>query len=463
MGCKPRLSSRLFILKTPNELPQDIRLGAPHPFAVVLNDVKFFLRQSKKYCLFHRFAFNMIYNHTMKARYQYRIYPTDQQRHDLARVFGCCRVVWNDALALCRQSDSLPSNSDLQKICITQAKKTEKRKWLSKVSNIPLQQSIADLGVAFKNFFASKAGARKGKAFGLPNFKKKDNEQTARFRKGGFSLKAAKVYLAKIGEIKTMWSRPLPSEPSSVTVIKDRAGRYFLSFVVDVEPEIVAAQTQSVGIDLGLKTFAVLSAGEKIDSPDYSMLERRIRRAQRKMSRRKKGSRRREFMRVKVAKLKAKQRDTRKDFLHKTSTRIVRENQTIVLEDLNVSGMVKNRKLSRAISQMGWREFRTMCEAKSTKFLREFIVISRWEPTSQICCDCGYRWGKLDLKIREVVCMGCGAHHCRDGNAAKNIERVGVGHTHDDKRTGSRNKTPVGATCDELSTQLLGEKLCLSF
>jgi putative transposase len=130
---------------------------------------------------------------------------------------------------------------------------------------------------------------------------------------------------------------------------------------------------------------------------------------------------------------------------------------------MNVSGMVKNRKLSRAISQMGWSEFRTMIEAKSTKFLREFVVISRWEPTSQICSDCGYRWGKLDLRIRYVVCMNCGSHHCRDGNAAKNIERIGVGHIHDNKRTGSRHKTPIGAICVELSTHLLGEQLCLIF
>ncbi len=380
----------------------------------------------------------------MKARYQYRIYPSKQQRKDLARVFGCVRVVWNDALALCKQSEKLPSNTDLQKICITQAKKTEQRHWLSEVSNIPLQQSIADLGVAFKNFFASLKGKRKGLKIKPPKFKKKDNHQTARFRKGGFSIQQGKVYLAKIGHLKTVWSRPLPAGPSSVTVIKDRAGRYFLSFVVEVQPEIKSAKNESVGIDLGLKTFAVLSTGEKVDSPNYLRLEHRIRKAQRKLSRRTKGSKRREVMRLKVAKLKAKQADTRKDFLHKLSTKVVHENQVIALEDLNVSGMLKNRCLARAISQAGWRDFRTMCEAKSNKYGRAFVVISRWEPTSQVCSDCGYPWGKLDLSVRAVVCMNCGTHHDRDGNAAKNIKNVGVGHIHDAKRTGRKCKTPLG-------------------
>jgi putative transposase len=397
----------------------------------------------------------------MKARYQYRIYPDDQQRQALAKLFGCVRVVWNDALFLCKQSEKLPSNGDLQKICITQAKKTKEREWLSYVSNIPLQQSIADLGVAFKNFFDSRKGKRKGAKVNFPKFKRKDNRQTARFRKGGFSIKAAKVFLAKIGCIKTKWSRPLPSEPSSVTVIKDRAERYFLSFVVEIHACVKPAKNQAIGIDLGIKTFAALSSGEKGSSPDYSKLDRKIRRSQRKLSRRQKDSRRRERMRFRVARLKAKLRDTRKDFLHKLSTKVVNDNQVIALEDLNVSGMLKNRCLSRAISQAGWREFRTMCEAKSNKFGREFVVISRWEPTSQICSDCGYRWGKLDLSVREIVCINCGTHHDRDDNASKNIEQVGVGHIHDSKRARRECKTSSEAVPAELSTHLKYEQLTL--
>lgn len=397
----------------------------------------------------------------MKARYQYRIYPTNQQRKDLARLFGCVRVVWNDALALCKQSEKLLKLGDLQKICITQAKKTKEREWLSEVSNIPLQQSIADLGVAFTNFFASIKGKRKGKKVNAPKFKKRTNRQSARFRKGGFSIKGEKVFLAKIGCIKTVWSRPLPSEPSSVTVIKDTAGRYFLSFVVEIQPEIKPASNPAVGIDLGLKVFAACSNGSRFSSPNYKKLDRKTRKAQRKLSRRSKTSKRRERVRYRVAKLKAKLRDVRKDFLHKLSTKVVNENQVIALEDLNVSGLLKNRKLSRAISQAGWREFRTLCEAKSEKFGREFVVISRWEPTSQICSDCGYRWGKLDLKVREIVCMNCGTLHDRDDNASKNIENVGVGHTHDAKWTGRERKTSIEAAPVELSTRLEYEQLSL--
>ncbi|MEB3181731.1 MAG: transposase [Nostocaceae cyanobacterium] len=155
----------------------------------------------------------------MKARYQYRFYPTDQQKQLLAQLFGCVRVVWNDALAICKQSEKLPSNNDLQKLVITQAKKLETRKWLRNVSNIPLQQSVADLGVAYKNFFDSLKGKRKGKRVGSPKFKKKTNQQSARFRIGGFSIKEDEVYLAKIGNVKPIWSWHLPSTPSSVTVI----------------------------------------------------------------------------------------------------------------------------------------------------------------------------------------------------------------------------------------------------
>lgn len=363
----------------------------------------------------------------MKSRYQYRIYPTPGQRIALAQLFGCVRVVWNDALALCRQSDKLPKNADLQKICITQAKRTSQREWLGLVSAVPLQQSVGDLRVAFDNFFKSRKGKRKGKKVGRPRFKKKTSRQSARFTRNSFSLKGEKVYLAKIGNLKVKWSRPLPSEPSSVTAIKDASGRYFLSFVVEVEPEIQPAPSPSIGIDLGLKTFASCSNGEKIDSPDYNYLYRKLKRFQRRLAKREKGSKRRERMRHKVAKLNARIRDKRKDFLHKLSTKVVSENQVTVLEDLNVGGMLKNRKLSRAISQAGWYEFRTMCESKADKYGREFRVISRWEPTSQVCSECGYRWGKLDLSVRTIVCVNCGTEHERDDNASVNIEKVGVG------------------------------------
>jgi putative transposase len=380
----------------------------------------------------------------MKARYQYRFYPTIQQQQSLARLFGCVRVVWNDALAICKQAEKLPSNNDLQKLVITQAKKTTEREWLSDVSSVPLQQSVADLGIAYKNFFDSLKGKRKGKKVGTPRFKKKTNQQSARFVKTGFSIQGEQVYLAKIGNVKPIWSRELPSSPSSVTVIKDGANRYFLSFVVEVKPVNIDAKNQSIGIDLGIKTLAVMSNGEKAQSPDYSKLDRKIRKLQKKLARQPKDSKRSHKTRIKIAKLHNQITDTRQDFLHKLSTKIISENQVIVLEDLNVSGMVKNRKLARSISLQGWRQFRTLCEGKAEKFNRDFRVISRWEATSQICSKCGYKWGKLDLKIRSVKCLNCGTEHDRDENAAKNINKAGIGHCHGSKRTQRQNKTSNG-------------------
>ncbi|MFB2918253.1 RNA-guided endonuclease InsQ/TnpB family protein [Aerosakkonema funiforme] len=385
----------------------------------------------------------------MKARYQYRFYPTDQQQQSLARLFGCVRVVYNDALAICKQSQKKPKSPELQKIVITQAKQTERRAWLSEVSNIPLQQSVADLEIAFKNFFDDCKGKRKGRKAGYPKFKKRTNRQSARFRIGGFSIKGEGVYLAKIGVVKPIWSRELPANPSSVTVIKDCANRYFLSFVVDIEPINVNAKNQSIGIDLGIKTFAVMSNGDQAFSPDYKKLDRKIRKLQRKLARQQKDSRRRNKIRIQIAKLHNQIADPRKDFLHKLSTKVVSENQTIVLEDLNVSGMVKNRKLSRAISQQGWREFRILVEAKSEKYGRKFVVISRWEPTSQICSDCGYKWGKIDLSIRSILCLNCGTEQNRDDNASVNIEMVGMGHRHDLKCTSRQSKTTSVASVIE--------------
>jgi putative transposase len=202
---------------------------------------------------------------------------------------------------------------------------------------------------------------------------------------------------------------------------------------------------------LGIKTFAAMSNGEMVKSPDYSKLDKHLRRKQKQLARQVKGSKRREKNRLQIAKLHNQIADTRKDFLHKLSTHVVNENQVITLEDLNVSGMVKNRKLARAISMQGWREFRVLCEAKSEKLERVFNVISRWEPTSQICSDCGYKWGKLDLSIRSVLCINCGAEHDRDENAAKNINKVGIGHCHDSKRTLRQSKTTSVASVNEAS------------
>jgi putative transposase len=282
-----------------------------------------------------------------------------------------------------------------------------------------------------KKFFASCKGKRKGRKVGYPKLKKRTNSQSAPFRIGGFAFKGDGVYLAIIGIVKPICSRQLRSEPSSVTVIKDCANRYFLSFVIEIEPIQTKAENPSIGIDLGIKTFAVMSNGEKAESLSYKELDRKIRKWQHKLARQPKDSKRREITRLKIAKLHNRIADTRSYFLHKLSTKIVNENQAIVLEDLNVSGMVKNRQLSRAISQLRWGEFRTLCEAKSEKFGRQFIVVGKWEPTSQVCSNCAFKWGKLDLKTRSIQCLDCQKIHDRDENAAKNINKVGMGYRHD--------------------------------
>ncbi len=277
--------------------------------------------------------------------------------------------MYNDALAIYRDAHlaGLPRPQDVDKLVITQAKKTEERAWLLEVSNIILQQSYRDLQQAWSNFFDSLKGERKGKRVGFPKFKKKQSRQAIRFRVGGFSVHSCSVKLAKIGHVPMVVSRPLPSKPSSVTIIKDMAGRYFASFVAEVTPERppieleatsssqVAASPiiteKSVGIDLGLTHFAILSDGEKVENPRLHKKQlKRIKRANRKLSRCKKDSNRRKVAKLKLARLHAKVKDSRADFLHKLTTRLVRENQTLAIEDLNVSGMVKNRKLSRAIS-----------------------------------------------------------------------------------------------------------------
>lgn len=395
----------------------------------------------------------------MKARYKYRVYPTDSQKTKLSQLFGCVRVVWNDALAFCQQAyqsrEKYCGESQLQKLFITQAKKTDERVWLGDVSAIPLQQSIKDLGQAFKNFFSSCTGKRKGKKVHSPKFKKRKSCQKARFTRGGFKVNEYNVYLAKIGKLKTIWSRPLPSEPSSVTVIKDSANRYFLSFVVEINPEQLPDNDKSVGIDLGIIDFATLSNGEKVKAPKPLKKKlHKLRKLQRQLSKKQTGSNRREVARRKVAKLHAKIKDIRTDFLHKLSTKVIRENQTIALEDLNVSGMVKNRKLSRAISDLGWRSFRTMLEAKAEIYGRDFRVINRWEATTQKCSCCGESGGKKELSLREWTCLFCGSEHDRDINAALNIIKVAGGLSETQNGRGGLQKTTVKvAASDESSTR----------
>ncbi|MEO0012068.1 MAG: hypothetical protein RLZZ535_457 [Cyanobacteriota bacterium] len=369
----------------------------------------------------------------MKLRYKYRIYPTHEQQQKLAQFFGCCRVVHNDALALYKADKFFLGAA---KVVITEAKKTEERAWLSDAPRAALNFAIQNIEKSYRQFFNSLSGKRKGKKLGSPKFKSRHSRQSLTMATNGFSFKNNQLKLAKLGIVKIVMSRSLTSEPSSVTIIKDTTDRYYASFVVEVEDIIpTVAPNESVGIDLGLTHFAILSTGEKVDNPRLHKKQlKRIKKASQQLNRCKKGSNRRKAAKLRLAKIHAKVQDARTDFNHKLTTRLVRDNQAISIEDLNVSGMVKNRKLSRAISDAGWYSFRQMLTAKCDRYNRQLVIVDRWEATSQKCSNCGFKGGKKELNVREWECLNCGTHHDRDVNAAKNIERWAVGHTDQDSR-----------------------------
>ena len=367
----------------------------------------------------------------MQLRYNFRLYPTAGQRAALAKAFGCARVVFNDGLRLRQEAHAagLPyiPDGELSKRVITEAKKTPERAWLGEVSAVVLQQALADLNTAYRNFFASVTGKRKGPKVGPPRFKsKKDNRQTIRFTRNGFSIRPnGRLYVAKVGEIEVRWSRALPAEPSSVTVVKDAAGRYFASFVVEVPGEPLPETTGEVGIDLGLTHFAVLSDGRKISNPRFlRRAERRLRKAQKALSRKQKGSKNRAKARARVAKLHAKVADARRDWAHKLSTAIIRENQAVFVEDLNVKGLGRTR-LAKSVHDAGWGQFVAMLEYKAARYGRTFARINRFAPTSQVCSACGALDGPKPLNIRQWTCKECGVVHDRDVNAAINILAAG--------------------------------------
>ncbi|MEV4127993.1 transposase [Nocardia sp. NPDC049707] len=365
----------------------------------------------------------------MQLRYNFRLYPTRSQKQSLAQAFGCARVVFNDALAARRQAYAegrCISNAELSR-ALTQAKQTPERAWLAKTSSVVLQQALADLNTAYHNFFASMSGKRKGSKIAAPRFRsRRDHRQSIRFtRNARFTVTAAdKLRLPKIGDIAVAWSRRLPSQPSSVTIIKDAADRYFASFVVEVTTCPLPTSDSEVGIDLGLTRFAVLSNGKIIDNPRVlRRAERKLKRAHRALSRRRKGSKNYAKARVQLARAYGKVADTRRDFAHKYSTAIVRENQAVYVEDLCVTGLARTR-LAKSVHDAGWGMFIRMIEEKAARYGRSFAKISRWYPSSQVCSRCGAAGGSKPLQIRSWTCR-CGAVHDRDHNAAINILAAG--------------------------------------
>jgi putative transposase len=356
----------------------------------------------------------------VKRAFKYRFYPTEEQAAELSRTFGCVRYVYNKALAERSEAwkrDGSRLNYAACSARLTEWKRAEETGFLAEVSCVPLQQALRNLDKAFTNFFAKRAK--------YPTFKsRKKSRLSAEYTRSGFRYRDGQLTLAKMCEpLPIVWSRRLPegAEPSTVTVSRDSAGRWFVSVLCEDRINPLPATDAVVGVDAGVTSLVALSAGEKVANPKHEKRDRTaLAKAQRNLARKQPGSANRAKARVKVARVYARIADRRRDYLHKLSTRLVRENQTIVIEDLAVSNMVKNHSLARAISDAGWRELRSMLEYKCAWYGRDLVVIDRWFPSSKLCSACGALQDKMPLNVRDWTCA-CGAVHDRYVNAAKNI------------------------------------------
>jgi putative transposase len=358
--------------------------------------------------------------------YRYRFYPTKEQEQLLRRTLGCVRLVYNKALHTRteawyeeRERVDYKQTSGM----LTSWKKQEDLQFLNEVSCVPLQQGLRNLQKAFTNFWAGHAR--------YPNFKKKRSGGSAEFTRSAFRWKEGQLWLAKAREpLPIRWSRSLPQEcePSTVTVRLDASGRWFVSLLVeDHTVKSLPQVDKAVGIDAGITSLVTTSDGQKVANPKhFKRLRFKLRQAQKALSRKVKGSNNREKARIQVARIHAAIADSRTDLLHKLTTRLVRENQTIAVEDLAVKNMMKNRKLAGAIADASWSELIRQLEYKCQWYGRTLVKIDRWFPSSKRCGSCGHIVDKLPLDIREWDCPGCGTHHDRDINAARNILAAGL-------------------------------------
>ena len=364
----------------------------------------------------------------MLVRYRYRLDPTPGQCQALARAFGCARVVYNDALAerqRAYQAGEGISDTEVQRRVITQAKRTPERAWLTEVASVALVQACQDARRAYRNWFDSLTGKRRGRRIGRPRFRTKHGRQSIRLTRNGFAFRGTRLYVAKVGQVRVRWSRELPSAPSSVTVIREPDGRYYASFVVERDPTPLPPVSRTAGLDLGLVAFATIAASdgtiETLANPRHlRAAQRRLIRAQRNLSRTQKGSKNRTKARLRVAVAHRRVRDQRADHHHKLALRLIRENQTIAVEDLAVAGLARTR-LAKSVHDAGWATFLGLLEAKAAQHDRQVVKVGRWTPTSQTCSACGYRDGPKRLSVRAWACRACGAVHDRDVNAARNI------------------------------------------
>ncbi|MGD1699316.1 RNA-guided endonuclease InsQ/TnpB family protein [Dapis sp. BLCC M229] len=362
----------------------------------------------------------------VEKAYKFRFYPTKQQENLLRRTLGCVRLIYNKALAARTQAwhERQERVGYVQtSAMLTNWKKQEDLKFLTEVSCVPLQQSLRHLQTAFTNFFSGRAR--------YPNFKKKRNGGSSEFTKSGFRWKDGQVYLAKCAEpLAIRWSRQLPPGcmPSTITVKLSPSGRWSVSLRInDARNLKLKPVKKQVGIDLGITNLLTTSYGEKVANPkNLNKLHKKLRLAQKSLDKKTKGTNNYQKARLKVARIHAKIKNSRLDYTHKLTTQLIRENQTIVVEDLAVKNMVKNHKLARAISDANWGEIVRQLEYKGEWYGRELIKIDRYFPSSKRCSNCGHVVEKLPLNIREWDCPECGSHHDRDINASINILAAGL-------------------------------------